>query len=67
MSLVCTSVSGVAEGHFVVGGVYAPDNKGRITTVTETDSGCQALWTVEENKIYALVGDKSSDILVTFS
>lgn len=66
MPLVCTSVSGVAEGHFVVGHIYKPDSNGRITTKGTDDTGCQALWTVEDNKIYALVSDNNSEILVVF-
>lgn len=66
MSLVCTSVSGVAEGHFVVGRTYKPDSNGRLTTQATDDTGCQALWTVENDNIYALVGDLDSEVIVTF-
>lgn len=66
MALVCTSVSGVAVGFFVVGSTYEPDSKGRITINAADDTGCQALWTVENAKIYALVGDPDSEVLVTF-
>lgn len=64
MSLVCTSVSGVAEGHFVVGNTYKPDSKGRITT--PNPDGSLALWTVENYNIYSLVGDPESAIVATF-
>ncbi len=53
MSLVCTSVSGVAEGHFVVGRTYKPDSNGRLTTQATDDTGCQVLRTAEKEKIYA--------------
>ena len=66
MALTCKTVTGNAAGYFIVGGTYSPDSQGRITIPSTADTECLTLWKVENNVIYALVGDPESGVLVTF-
>ncbi|STV38781.1 Uncharacterised protein [Klebsiella pneumoniae subsp. rhinoscleromatis] len=62
--LICASVTGVAVGYFVVGDTYSADEKWRITT--PNPDGSLALWTVENYRIYSMVGDPDSEVIATF-
>lgn len=63
--LTCTSATGVAADYFVVGETYTADEKWRITTPNSDES--LALWTVENYRIYSIVGDTDSGIIATFT
>ncbi|STT78963.1 Uncharacterised protein [Klebsiella pneumoniae] len=58
--LICTSVTGIASSYFVVGETYSADEEWRLTT--PNPDGSLALWTVEGNMIYGIVGDHDSEV-----
>ncbi|HBR7581878.1 TPA: hypothetical protein L9375_003354 [Klebsiella pneumoniae] len=62
--LICTSVTGIASSYFVVGETYSADEEWRLTT--PNPDGSLALWTVEGNVIYGIVGDHDSEVLAKF-
>lgn len=62
--LICTSATGVAADYFAVGETYTADEKWRVTT--PNPDGSLALWTVENYRIYSIVGDPDSVVIATF-